>query len=54
MDRWIREHCPEIKELQGQGIESQITSNVGGVRGGGWPLQNRIATRPTEALGLEP
>jgi hypothetical protein len=29
VDRWIREHCPDLQEPQAQVIESQITSNLG-------------------------
>jgi hypothetical protein len=29
IDRWIREHCPDLREPQGRVIESQITSNLG-------------------------
>jgi len=32
VDRWIREHCPDLQEPQAQVIESQITSNVGALQ----------------------
>ena len=32
VDRWIREHCPDLQEPQAEVIESQITSNLGGLQ----------------------
>jgi hypothetical protein len=32
VDRWIREHCPDLQEPQVQVIESQITSNLGALQ----------------------
>jgi len=31
VDRWIREHCPDLQEPQAEVIESQITTNLGGL-----------------------
>jgi hypothetical protein len=28
VDRWIRQHCPDLHEAQEQGVSSQITSNL--------------------------
>jgi hypothetical protein len=32
VDRWIREHCPDVREPQAQVIESQITGNLGALK----------------------
>jgi hypothetical protein len=32
VDRWIRQHCPDLQEPQAQVITSQITSNVGALQ----------------------
>jgi hypothetical protein len=29
VDRWIRQHCPDLQEAQEQAIESEITNNLG-------------------------
>ena len=34
VDRWIREHCPDLQEAQARSIESQITSNLGVLQAG--------------------
>ncbi len=34
VDRWIREHCPDLQEPQAAVIESQITSNLGALKPG--------------------
>jgi hypothetical protein len=42
VDKWIREHCPDLKQAQEQSIESQITSNLGVLQGrsrGNFPAQ---------------
>ena len=33
VDRWIREHCPDLHEAQSRSIESQITGNLGVLQG---------------------
>jgi hypothetical protein len=32
VDRWIREHCPDLREAQEQAIESEITNNLGALK----------------------
>ena len=34
VDLWIRQHCPDLQELQAGSIESQITGNLGVLQGG--------------------
>lgn len=34
VDRWIREHCPDLQEAQERSIETQITSNLGVLQAG--------------------
>ena len=32
VDRWIRQHCPDLHEAQEQAIESEITNNLGALK----------------------
>ena len=32
VDRWIRQHCPDLQEAQEQAIESEITNNLGALK----------------------
>lgn len=32
VDRWIRQHCPDLKEAQEQAISSEITNNLGALQ----------------------
>ncbi len=32
VDRWIRQHCPDLREAQEQAIESEITNNLGALQ----------------------
>jgi hypothetical protein len=32
VDRWIRQHCPDLRETQAQSIESEITNNLGALK----------------------
>jgi hypothetical protein len=32
VDRWIRQHCPDLHDPQAQVVESQITSNLGALK----------------------
>lgn len=34
VDRWIREHCPDLLEAQARSIETQITENLGVLQAG--------------------
>jgi hypothetical protein len=34
VDRWIREHCPDLREPQARSIESQINENLGVLQAG--------------------
>jgi hypothetical protein len=32
VDRWIRRHCPDLREAQAQAISTEITSNLGALQ----------------------
>jgi hypothetical protein len=32
VDRWIRQHCPDLQEAQEQAIASEITNNLGALK----------------------
>ncbi len=32
VDRWIRQHCPDLQEAQGQAVSSEITNNLGALQ----------------------
>ena len=32
VERWIRQHCPDVSEAQGQAIESEITNNLAALK----------------------
>lgn len=32
VDRWIRQHCPDLQEAHAQAVESEITNNLGALK----------------------
>jgi hypothetical protein len=32
VNRWIRQHCPDLQEAQGQAVSSEITNNLGALQ----------------------